>query len=155
MLYRGIDKIRLQREEDSSFEYNDILERGGPLKRSSDFQSKDIFSLALALGYLNSVSYEIDTPDKFLKASTFDEVLPVLLNAIAIENNNGDIDILSNEEAHVIFKPSEEYANAGFEILKEKYIKNEEEFVEELRIKIMELNKDNYILNKLSELDIY
>lgn len=154
MLYRGIDKIRLQREEDSSFEYNDILERGGPLKRSSDFQSKDIFSLALALGYLNSVSYEIDTPDKFLKASTFDEVLPVLLNAIAIENNNGDIDILSNEEAHVIFKPSEEYANAGFEILKEKYIKNEEEFVEELRIKIMELNKDNYILNKLSELDI-
>ena len=154
MLYRGKDKIRLQREEDSAVEYNDILDRGGPLKRSSDFQSKDVFALALALGYLNGVSYEIDTADKFLKASTFDDVLPVLLNAVAIENNGGDIDILSNEDPQEIFKPSEEYANAGFEILKQKYIKHEEEFIEDLRIKILELNKDNYILNKLAELDI-
>lgn len=154
MLYRGKDKIRLQREEESAVEYTDILERGGPLKRSSDFQSKDIFSLALALGYLNGVSYEIDNPDKFLKASTFDDVLPVLLNAVAIENNDGDIDILSNEDPQEIFKPSEEYANAGFEILRQKYVKHEDEFIEDLRIKILELNKDNYILNKLSELDI-
>lgn len=154
MLYRGKDKIRIQREEESAVEYNDILERGGPLKRSSDFQSKDIFSLALALGYLNGVSYKIGTPDKFLKASTFDDVLPVLLNAIAIEDNGGDIEILSNDDPQEIFKPSEEYANAGFEILKQKYIKQEDEFIEDLRIKILELNKDNYILNKLAELDI-
>ena len=154
MLYRGKDNVRLQREDETAVEYNDILERGGPLKRSSDFQSKDIFSLALALGYLNGVSYEIDTPDKFLKASTFDDVLPVLLNAVAIENNDGDIDILSNEDPQEIFKPSEEYANAGFEILRQKYVKQEEEFIEYLRIKILELNKDDYILNKLSKLDI-
>lgn len=154
MLYRGEDNIRLQREEESAVEYNDILDRGGPLKRSSDFQSKDVFSLALALGYLNGVSYEISTPDKFLRASTFDDVLPVLLNAIAIEDNDGDIDILSNDNPQEIFKPSEEYANAGFEILKQKYIKQEDEFIEDLRIKILELNKDNYILNKLAELDI-
>lgn len=154
MLYRGKDNIRLQREDETAVEYNDILERGGPLKRSSDFQSKDIFSLALALGYLNGISYEIDTPDKFVKASTFDDVLPVLLNAIAIEDNGGDIDILSNDDPQEIFKPSEEYANAGFEILKQKYIKQEDEFIEDLRIKILELNKDNYILNKLAELDI-
>ena len=152
MLYRGKDNIRLQREDETAVEYNDILERGGPLKRSSDFQSKDIFSLALALGYLNGISYEIDTPDKFVKASTFDDVLPVLLNAIAIEDNG--VDILSNDDPQEIFKPSEEYANAGFEILKQKYIKQEDEFIEDLRIKILELNKDNYILNKLAELDI-
>ncbi|WP_405316003.1 hypothetical protein [Methanobrevibacter sp.] len=154
MLYRGKDKIRLRREDESAVEYNDILERGGPLKRSSDFQSKDVFTLALALGYLNDVSYEIGTPDKFLRASTFDEVLPVLLNSIAIEENGGGIDILSNDDPQEIFKPSEEYANAGFEILKQKYIKNEEEFIEELRLKILKMNKDDYILNKLSELDI-
>ena len=154
MLYRGKDNIRLQREDETAVEYNDILERGGPLKRSSDFQSKDIFSLALALGYLNGISYEIDTPVKIVKASTFDDVLPVLLNAIAIEDNGGDIDILSNDDPQEIFKPSEEYANAGFEILKQKYIKQEDEFIEDLRIKILELNKDNYILNKLAELDI-
>lgn len=154
MLYRGKDAARLRREDETGFKYSEILERGGPLKRSSDFQSKDIFSLALALGYLNDVPYEIDEPDSFLKASNFGEVLPVLLNAIAIESNDGNIDILSNDDAQAIFKPSEEYANGGFEILNEKYIKNEEEFIEELRIKILELNKDNYILNKLSELDI-
>lgn len=154
MLYRGEDNVRLQREDKSAVEYNDILDRGGPLKRSSDFQSKDVFSLALALGYLNGVFYEIDTPDKFLKASTFDDVLPVLLNAIAIEDNDGDIEILSNDDPQEIFKPSEEYANAGFEILKQKYIKQEDEFIEDLRIKILELNKDNYILNKLAELNI-
>lgn len=154
MLYRGKDNIRLQRENESAVEYNDILERGGPLKRSSDFQSKDVFSLALALGYLNAISYEINTPDKFVKASTFDDVLPVLLNAVAIEDNKGGIDILSNEDPQEIFKPSEEYANAGFEILKQKYIKHEDEFIEYLRIEILKLNKDNYILNKLAELDI-
>lgn len=154
MLYRGKDNVRLQREDETAVEYNDILERGGPLKRSSDFQSKDVFALALAFGYLNGVSYEIDTADKFVKASTFDDILPVLLNAIAIEDNDGDIDILSNEDAQKIFKPSEEYANAGFEILKQKYIKHEDEFIEDLRIKILELNKDNYILNKLAKLDI-
>ena len=154
MLYRGEDNVRIQREEESAVEYNDILDRGGPLKRSSNFQSKDVFSLALALGYLNGVSYEIDTPDKFLKASTFDDVLPVLINAVAIEDNKGDIDILSNEDPQEVFKPAEEYANAGFEILKEKYIKQEDEFIEYLRIEILKLNKDNYILNKLAELDI-
>ncbi|MBE6503710.1 MAG: hypothetical protein E7Z76_05415 [Methanobrevibacter sp.] len=154
MLYRGKDGARLRREDGLKEKYNDILDRGGPLKKSSNIQSKDVFSLALALGYLNEVSFEIKNSDQFLKASNFDEILPVLLNAIAIESNGGDIDILSNEDSQAIFKPSEEYANAGFEILQEKYIKNEEEFIEELRIKIIELNKDNYILNKLSELDI-
>lgn len=154
MLYRGKDGARLRREDGLKEKYNDILDRGGPLKKSGNIQSKDVFSLALALGYLNEVSFEIKNSDQFLKASNFDEVLPVLLNAIAIESNGGDIDILSNEDAQAIFKPSEEYANAGFEILQEKYVKNEEEFIEELRIKIIELNKDNYILNKLSELDI-
>lgn len=154
MLYRGKDGARLRREDRLKEKYNDILERGGPLKKSSDIQSKDVFSLALALGYLNGVSYEIEDSDPFLKASNFDQVLPVLLNAIAIDNNDGNIEILSNEDSQTIFKPSEEYANAGFEILKEKYIKNEEEFIEELRIKIIEMNKDNYILNKLAKLDI-
>lgn len=154
MLYRNDDKIRLRRDDDSAVEYSEIMDRGGPLKRSNEFQSRDVFSLALALGYLSDVSYEFDNDDKFLRATNFGDVLPVLLNAIAIDENDGNIDILSNDDYQLIFKPSEEYANAGFEILKEKYIKNEEEFIEELRIKILNMNKDDYILNKLSELDI-
>ena len=154
ILYRNKDSARLRRDDDSSVEYSELMDRGGPLKRSSDFQSKDVFALALALGYLNDTSYEIDNADYFLKATNFGDVLPVLINAIAVENNDGDIEILSNEDSQEIFKPAEEYANAGFEILREKYIKQEEEFIEDLRIKILELNKNNYILNKLAELDI-
>ena len=154
MLYRNKDGARLRRDNNSNAKYSELMERGGPLKRSSDFQSKDVFTLSLALGYLNDISYEIDNTDYFLKATNFGDVLPVLINAVAVENNDGDIDILSNEDPQEIFKPAEEYANAGFELLREKYIKQEDEFIEDLRIKILELNKDNYILNKLAKLDI-
>lgn len=153
MLYRGKDKSRLSRELDTAVEYKEIMERGGPLKRSSKIQLKDIFLLALAFGYMKDLSIQINNEEKFLKASNFEDVLPVLINAIALEKNDGDISILSSEDSD-IFKPSEEYANAGFEILKGKYIKNEDSFIEELRLNILKMNKDDYILNKLDELNI-
>ena len=153
MLYRGKDKSRLSRELDTAVEYKEIMERGGPLKRSSKIQLKDIFLLALAFGYMKDLSIQINNEEKFLKASNFEDVLPVLINAIALEKNDGDISILSSEDSD-IFKPSEEYANAGFEILKGKYIKNEASFIEELRLNILKMNKDDYILNKLDELNI-
>lgn len=153
MLYRGKDKSRLSRESDTAVEYKEIMERGGPLKRSSKIQLKDIFLLALAFGYMKDLSIPINTEEKFLKASNFEEVLPVLINAIALEENDGDISILSSEDS-IIFKPSEEYANAGFEILKGKYIKNEDVFIEELRLNILKMNKDDFILKKLDELNI-
>lgn len=153
MLYRGKDKFRLRRSIDSAIEYNEIMEREGPLKRSNNVQSKDIFLLALAFGYMEDVSIPIVNEDKFLRASTFEEVLPVLINALCLEKNDGDITSLSDEYSN-IFKPSEEYANAGFQILKSKYIKNEETFIDRLRLEILKMNKDNIILNKLDELKI-
>ena len=153
MLYRGKDKSRLSREEESLMEYNEILERGGPLKRSNKIQLKDIFLLALAFGYMEDISIPIEKEEKFLKASNFGDVLPVLINSIALKENNGDINILSDDDA-IIFKPSEEYANAGFEILRGKYIKNEEAFIEELRLNILDMNENDYILKKLDELNI-
>ena len=153
MLYRGKDKFRLKRSIDSAMEYNEIMEREGPLKRSNNIQSKDIFLLALAFGYMEDVSIPIVDDDKFLKASTFEDVLPVLINALCLEKNDGDINSLSDEYSN-IFKPSEEYANAGFQILKSKYIKNEDAFIDILRLKILEMNNNNSIIKKLDELKI-
>ena len=90
MLYRGKDKSRLSRELDTAIEYKEIMERGGPLKRSSKVQLKDIFLLALAFGYMKDISLPINKDEKFLKASNFEDVLPVLINAIALEENNGE-----------------------------------------------------------------
>lgn len=153
MLYRGKDNSRLVRESESAVEYKEIMDRGGPLKRSNKIQTKDIFLLALSFGYMGDVSIPINDEDKFLKAAQFGDMLPVLINAIALEENEGDISILSSEDS-IIFKPSEEYANAGFQILKGKYVKNEEVFIEELRLKILKMNEDDYILKKLDELGI-
>ena len=153
MLYRGKDNSRLRREEATAIEYNEILERGGPLKRSSKMQSKDIFLLALAFGYMKDISMPIEDDDIFLKATQFEDILPVLINAIALEKNEGDIQILSKDDS-TVFKPSEEYANAGFEILKGKYIKNEDSFIDELRLNILKMNNENNILKKLDELNI-
>ena len=63
MLYRNKDKARLRRGVESAVEYTELMDRGGPLKRSSEVQSKDIFSLALALGYLEGFSVEIEDDD--------------------------------------------------------------------------------------------
>lgn len=153
MLYRGKDNSRIRREGDTAIVYNEILDRDGPLKRSNKVQSKDIFLLALAFGYMNDVQIPIGNDDKFLKATQFEDVLPVLINAIALENNERDIHILSKDDS-IVFKPSEEIANAGFEILKSKYIKNENSFIEELRLNILKMNQDDYILKKLEELKI-
>ena len=153
MLYRGKDSSRLRRDEDYASEYNEIMEREGPLKRSNEIQSEQIFLLSLAFGYMNDTPISIKNDDKFLKASTFGDVLPVLINSIALEKNDGDINILSNEDS-IVFKPSEEYANGGFEILKGKYIKNENSFIDVLRLSILKKNQDEYILKKLDELNI-
>ena len=89
MLYRGKDKFRLRRSIDSAMEYNEIMDREGPLKRSNNIQSKDIFLLALAFGYMEDVSIPIVDDDKFLKASTFEDVLPVLINALCLDKDGG------------------------------------------------------------------
>lgn len=141
---------RLSRDDSTRKIYNDLMKRPGPLHKLS---LKDIFTLALALGYENNVKVPLLNKEQFINDTNFGKILPQLLTSLAITSSSKEIDILS-EKPSEIYKYAEEYANGGLEILNAEYVGYEDQFIEKLRLKIQKANKNNKILNDLEKLNI-
>ena len=141
---------RLHREKGTNVDYDNLLSRPGPLKNKR--YARDIFSLSLALGYRKGMRTALDKKDDFLNEENFGDILPSLIKALAITKSDQGIEVLS-EDSQVIYAVAEEYANVGLEILGSMYINHEDEFIEELRLDIQDLNENNRIINKLNELN--
>lgn len=144
---------RLSREKGTNETYNQLLEHSGPLNKKNKKYNRDIFTLALAYGYINNLKIPIETKDNFLNSENFGKDLPSLIDALAISKSSEGIHILA-EDSSEIYNFAEEYANAGLELLNSEYMGKEEEFIEKLRLKILKLNKNDKILNELKELDL-
>lgn len=144
---------RLSREDGTNITYNGLLERPGPLSNKKKKYTRDIFTLALAFGYDMDIRTPIEIKDNFANKENFGETLPSLINALAITKSGEGIDILG-ENPSDIYRVAEEYANGGLELLNSEYLNGADEFIEKLRIKILDLNKDDRILKKLEELDL-
>ena len=143
---------RLSREEGTSVTYNNLLKRSGPLNSKNKKYSKDIFTLALAFGYMNNIRTPIETKDNFVNKTNFGDTLPALINSLAITKSDKGVEILA-ENSSEIYKISEEYANGGLEFLNSEYFSKGDAFIEMLRLKLLEFNKDNKILDKLEKLN--
>ena len=139
---------RLSREDGTNKTYNGLLERPGPLSSKKKKYTRDIFTLALAFGYENNIRTPLVIKDNFANKENFGEDLPSLINALAITKTDKGIDILG-ETPSDIYKVAEEYANGGLDYLNSEYLSGADEFIETLRIKILDLNKDDRIINKL------
>ena len=144
---------RLSRENGTNLVYNDLLNRSGPLSSEKKKYTRDIFRLALAFGYINDIRLPIETKDNFVNKTNFGETLPALINSLAITKSSKGIEILAEDPVDV-YQVAEEYANGGLDLLNSEYISNGDEFIELLRLKILDFNKDNKILEKLKELDL-
>lgn len=144
---------RLSRENGTNLVYNDLLNRSGPLSSEKKKYTRDIFRLALAFGYINDIRLPIETKDNFVNKTNFGETLPALINSLAITKSSKGIEILAEDPVDV-YQVAEEYANGGLDLLNSEYIINGDEFIELLRLKILDFNKDNKILEKLKELDL-
>lgn len=144
---------RLSRENGTNVIYNDLLNRSGPLSSEKKKYTRDIFRLALAFGYLNDIRLPIESKDNFVNKTNFGETLPALINALAITNSDKGIEILAEDPVDV-YQVAEEYANGGLDLLNSEYISNGDEFIEILRLKILDFNKDDKIIDKLKELDL-
>lgn len=144
---------RLSRENGTNLIYNDLLNRSGPLSSDKKKYTRDIFRLALAYGYLNDIRLPIESKDNFVNKTNFGETLPALINALAITQSDNGVEILADDPVNV-YQVAEEYANGGLDLLNSEYISNGDEFIEILRLKILDFNKDNKILDKLKELDL-
>ena len=144
---------RLSRENGTNFVYNNLLNRSGPLSSEKKKYTRDIFRLALAYGYINDIRLPLESKDNFVNKTNFGETLPSLINALAITKSSKGIEILAEDPVD-IYQVAEEYANGGLDLLNSEYLENGDEFIELLRLKILNFNKDNKILNKLEELDL-
>ena len=144
---------RLSRENGTNVVYNNLLNRSGPLSSEKKKYTRDIFRLALAYGYINDIRLPLESKDNFVNKTNFGETLPSLINALAITKSSKGIEILAEDPVD-IYQVAEEYANGGLDLLNSEYLENGDEFIELLRLKILNFNKDNKILNKLEELDL-
>ena len=88
-----------------------------------------------------------------MNKTNFGETLPALINALAITKSSKGVEILAEDPVDV-YQVAEEYANGGLDLLNSEYLENGDDFIEILRLKILEFNKDNRILKKLDEMDL-
>ena len=144
---------RLSRENGTNVIYNDLLKRSGPLNSENKKYSRDIFTLALAYGYVNDIRLPLEIRDNFVNKINFGETLPALINALAITKSSKGIEVLAEDPVDV-YQVAEEYANGGLDLLNSEYAADADEFIEILRLKILDFNKDDKILKKLDELEI-
>jgi hypothetical protein len=105
-------------EENDKELYDKLLEeKSSPISRKKGFENKDIFLLALAMGYRENV-----TPSKLKKkigyilVKYFSQEEMAILYALAVEKEGLDI----VKEPKKVFQIAEEYANLGLNILYEK-----------------------------------
>jgi len=144
---------RLSRENGTNVVYNNLLNRSGPLSSEKKKYTRDIFRLALAYGYINDIRLPLQSKDNFVNKTNFGETLPALINALAITKSSKGVEILAEDPVDV-YQVAEEYANGGLDPLNSEYLENGDDFIEILRLKILEFNKDNRILEKLDEMDL-
>lgn len=144
---------RLSRDKGTNVVYNNLLNRQGPLNSEKKKYTRDIFRLALAFGYMEGIRMPLESKDNFVNKTNFGESLPALINALAITKSSKGIEILG-EDPGEIYQFAEEYANGGLDFLNTEYLSNGDDFIEILRLKLLDLNKDNRILDKLEELNL-
>lgn len=153
MAKKDNDSDRLKIDKTTRSKYNEILERSGPLNKKNKKFTKDIFILALAFGYENNINIPLENKDSLIRSENFGADLQSLVNALSVTESEEGVEILSKSPSdRYVF--SEEYANAGLDLLYSEYMGHEDEFIEKLRLKIIELNENDKILKKLEELNL-
>ena len=128
---------------------DDFPDNDGPLK---DVKLSTLFMLAFALGYNNHVTDEITNPYEYLaNKDSFDNYLLPLVKAIAIYESDKGIDIL-HEDDETIYDFAEQYANAGIDILNEKYQENMENIIGDFHMEIDNMIVNKHIFKKVADL---
>lgn len=141
---------RLNREKSTDIKYKNLINRTGPLNKKA---LKDIFTLALAYGYMKKAKVPIQSKGAFINSENFGKNLTSSINALAITKSDKGIHILA-EDTSEIFDVSEQYANGGLDFLEREYVGNEDDFIEKLRINILKNNKDDRIIKKIESMDL-
>lgn len=123
-------------------------ENVGPLK---DVKHSTLFMLSFALGF-NNQSTEKTNPYEFLaNPDSFDNYVLPLIKAIAIYESDEGIDVLHEDEEY-FYEFAQEYANAGVDLLNEKYQNNMMNIIDDFHMEIDKMIVDKHVFKKVSDL---
>ena len=120
----------------------------GPLK---DVKLSTLFMLAFALGYNNQGTEKTNPYEYLANPDSFDNYLLPLVKAIAIYESDKGIDILLEDE-EVMYDFAQQYANAGIDILNERYQENMKNIIDDLHMEIDNMIVNKHIFKKVSDL---
>ena len=80
--------------------------------------NKDLFLFAMAMGIASGVSSPLNAKEGFVRTEYLKPEDQTLINAVAISEKRGSVDLLSQKEA--VYRIAEEYAHAGIKLLADK-----------------------------------
>lgn len=132
----------------SEQDYGDWPNNDGPLV---GVKLSNLFGLAFSIGYSNNSREIISVFNDLSNPVNFDEYLMPMIESIAIHDSHKDIAIL-NEESKEIYSVSQEYANAGIDILLDEYIENMDTIIDEWHSDIDDYIEEKDILDKIENL---
>jgi len=104
---------RLYIEEKDKKLYDKLLEKGSPLSRDNGFENKDIFLLAMCIGYETGVPLEIKKRLGYFLAKYLSREDEAILYSMAVKEKG--IDTL--KDLKYVYNLAEEYANSGIQTL--------------------------------------
>lgn len=111
------DRVSIRKSDRK--EYDRLKEKDSPL---AGRENKDLFIMAMIVGYHDGSRLELDKKDGFVRIEYFNEKEKSLIMAIAVEEED-NLEIINNKEK--VYSIAEEYATSGIKILKEKVLGSE------------------------------
>ena len=109
------DRVYIERKDRKRF-YDKLLGKDSPLRRPN-FQNKDIFLLAMSLGFQEKNRQKLKTKEGYFFAKNFSEEENALLYALAVFEED-DLKVLLDKKK--VYSIAEEYAKGGIPILYHK-----------------------------------
>lgn len=107
----------------------EIYDKLKEVQELKNYDNKDLFFLAMMIGFTNDNNFSIDKKEGFVRTEYFSINEKAIINAITIYKNK-NVDSIRNKED--VYKNAEEYANGGIKILKEKVYMGYGDFIKKI-----------------------
>jgi len=143
-LREGPDRLYIEREDRKKF-YDKLLGEDSPIGRHRGFQNKDIFILAMCIGFQEKNRQKLDKKEGFILEDRLSEEDTTLLCSLAVFEE-GDLKVLLDKQK--VYSIAEEYAKGGIPILYDKVFGGGfGRFEKKFEAELVKLFKDSLVSN--------
>lgn len=112
----GPDRLYIERKDKERF-YDALLRKGSPLGRHNGYQNKDVFLLAMCVGFKEKNRQKLSKREGYFLDKDLSNEERALLYALAV-SEEANLEVLLDRKK--VYSIAEEYANGGIPILYHK-----------------------------------